>query len=122
MAIRHDLQRIVDEFDRRSVAHLQEADGNSFDAGCAYAYGQMAAMVAGLALSREYPKVTVNGERIGVHRYIWEQVNGRRLPPGWVVHHKDLDPTNNHPDNLQAMRAEDHSALHLELRQTSHES
>lgn len=119
MAIRDDLSRIVDRFDGKAVAHLREAEehGSAFDAGCAYAYSEMAAAVAALAFSREYPKVTVNGERMGVHRYIWEQVNGRRLPAGWVVHHKDLDPSNNNPANLEAMKAEDHAALHAELRQ-----
>jgi hypothetical protein len=34
------------------------------------------------------------------HRAAAEQKLGRKLRPGEVVHHKDRDKTNNHPDNL----------------------
>ena len=35
-----------------------------------------------------------------LHRAIAEQIIGRKLNPGEVVHHKDEDKTNNSPDNL----------------------
>lgn len=35
------------------------------------------------------------------HRLVAEKTLGRRLEPGEEVHHKDLNKTNNHPDNLE---------------------
>jgi hypothetical protein len=35
------------------------------------------------------------------HRLVMEEFLGRRLDPGEVVHHKDNNPQNNHPDNLE---------------------
>lgn len=35
-----------------------------------------------------------------VHRWVAEKKIGRKLRPGEVVHHKDRNKTNNHPNNL----------------------
>lgn len=37
------------------------------------------------------------------HRIVAEQALGRRLKPGELVHHRDGDKKNNHPDNLEVV-------------------
>jgi hypothetical protein len=37
---------------------------------------------------------------VRLHRLVMEEKLGRRLSPTEVVHHRDEDPSNNHPDNL----------------------
>lgn len=46
------------------------------------------------------------------HRLVAEHSIGRLLLPGEIVHHKDRDPLNNHPENLQVMTQSDHRKLH----------
>ena len=47
------------------------------------------------------------------HRLIAEHNYGA-IPKGHVVHHRDFDPLNNAPENLQVMSREDHIKLHSE--------
>lgn len=49
------------------------------------------------------------------HRALYEDAHGR-LPREMVVHHKDLDRSNNDLTNLQAMTYSEHNALHEALR------
>ncbi len=50
------------------------------------------------------------------HRYIAEfHQNVKRIPKGYVVHHKDFNAQNNRPENLQIMSSEDHNRLHGDL-------
>jgi hypothetical protein len=51
-----------------------------------------------------------------VHRWMAEKKIGRRLGPNEVVHHKDGNPRNNDPDNLEVMSWDEHADLHEELR------
>jgi hypothetical protein len=46
-----------------------------------------------------HPGANSNG-RIREHRFVMEQILGRHLLPGEVVHHKDGDKANNRPENL----------------------
>lgn len=48
------------------------------------------------------------------HRFIAERNHGVILK-GYVVHHKDFNAKNNHPDNLQIMSKYDHDQLHGQL-------
>lgn len=45
-----------------------------------------------------------------LHRQITEQKIGRPLRNGEVVHHRDGDLRNNHPDNLEVLQSQSHHA------------
>lgn len=51
--------------------------------------------------------------RTYLHRDIYERAHGP-IPEGHHVHHVDHDPSNNAVDNLVALTAADHAALHGE--------
>ena len=52
---------------------------------------------------------------IGIHRAVWAYYNGE-LPEGdFNIHHRDLNPDNNAPDNLQLLTQADHRRLHNAL-------
>jgi len=42
----------------------------------------------------------------------WEKHTGKKLPTGYVVHHKDGNPENNSPSNLIAISKAKSNALH----------
>ena len=50
------------------------------------------------------------------HRAIWEDYFGIKIPAGFVVHHKDLCPTNNDPHNLLCLEDSEHKKLHWSKR------
>ena len=50
------------------------------------------------------------------HRYVMEQILGRRLLAREVVHHKDGNKRNNHPGNLELTSPSSHSATHSRER------
>lgn len=50
------------------------------------------------------------------HRLVMEKKLGRRLSPNECVHHIDLDPTNNHEDNLLLLSSNQHGMLHVALQ------
>ena len=63
-----------------------------------------------------YISIWVDGRgRIAEHRYMMEQMIGRRLTQEEVVHHKDKNTGNNHPDNLQLFPS---NAEHLRFELT----
>ena len=47
-----------------------------------------------------------------LHRFVWEQANGQKVPRNCVIHHLDGDIDNNELENLQLMTRKDHSRLH----------
>lgn len=54
---------------------------------------------------------TRNSERKkpkGLHVAIWEKANGRSVPAGHVIHHKDHNHFNNNPANLECMASKQH--------------
>lgn len=61
--------------------------------------------------SWNYIKITVDGKRVYLHRYVWEEANGP-IPEGYVVHHKDGNIYNNALWNLELMLKEEHDLHH----------
>ena len=60
-----------------------------------------------------YPYKVVNGIPLAFeHRVIVEKKIGRYLNFNEVVHHIDLNPLNNNPDNLEVMTISQHKRLH----------
>ncbi len=47
-----------------------------------------------------------------LHREVWKSHNGRDIPKGYHVHHKDEDTGNNDPSNLELLSYSDHMRLH----------
>jgi hypothetical protein len=46
------------------------------------------------------------------HRFVMEQKLGRKLSSLEIVHHKDENIKNNHPDNLEIMTRAEHARHH----------
>ena len=65
----------------------------------------------------KHPFADANG-RVRTHRLVVEYIHGplkyygSNHPMTEIVHHKDMDKSNNHPSNLQVMRHIDHVRLH----------
>lgn len=59
----------------------------------------------------EGPKKRVNGKYYKVSRLVMEGVVGRKLYSNEDVHHKDGNPWNNSPGNLQLLSHADHTRV-----------
>lgn len=59
-----------------------------------------------------YWRRKVDGRCIDNHRLVAEQMLGRKLRRGEVVHHKNGDTTDDRPENLEVMTRREHSRLH----------
>lgn len=57
-----------------------------------------------------------------LHRLIYEDYYGVRLPPNIIVHHIDGDKTNNSIENLKAIGWKEHSSIHGKGRFLSEET
>lgn len=68
-----------------------------------------------------YKKVSRRNKTYSEHRLIATTILGRDLLPHEVVHHKDEDKTNNHPNNLEVMTRSSHTLLHNKLRRIQRE-
>lgn len=62
-------------------------------------------------LGKDHPMAYANGYALE-HRLVMATAIGRFLRPGEHVHHIDLDPTNNSPENLVILTRSQHSRLH----------
>ena len=49
-----------------------------------------------------------------LHVDVWKYVNGRDVPEGCEIHHRDFDPLNNHHDNLVCLTVAEHKEAHRE--------
>jgi hypothetical protein len=75
-------------------------------------------MAAGESLKPNgYVEIT-RGENKGrsKHRVVAEEMLGRAILPGEVVHHKDGNRANNSPSNLEVMTRAEHTSLHRRER------
>lgn len=59
-----------------------------------------------------YIQIRVNGERIYLHRHIWEKANGRKLRDGEIVHHVNENKRDNRAENLEVLSGR---AAHLHV-------
>lgn len=50
----------------------------------------------------------------GLHVAIWEFYSGKKVPKGYVVHHKDHNSLNNDFSNLECVSREQHWEMHKE--------
>lgn len=46
---------------------------------------------------------------------VWEAAHGRPIPPGHLIHHVNVDPLDDRPDNLQCLTRAEHVRVHREL-------
>lgn len=53
----------------------------------------------------------INGKRVRLHRFVWENSNGE-IPKGYAVHHIDRDKDNNDINNLKLMQLAEHIKYH----------
>ena len=60
----------------------------------------------------KYKAKRVNGKKVDEHRFIMEQLIGRKLKRTEVVHHIDGDKSNNNINNLQLMTLSEHTRIH----------
>jgi len=59
---------------------------------------------------------SIKGRRVRGHRAVMEQVLGRPLLSTEIVHHRDGNPANNDPSNLELHTRESHMKLHKPRR------
>ena len=52
---------------------------------------------------------------IRLHHAVWEKAHGMPVPEGYAIHHKDFNPLNNEPENLQLVTNREHSLIHRNL-------
>lgn len=55
----------------------------------------------------------------GLHVAIWEFYNKKKVPKGYVIHHKDFNPFNNDIKNLECLSNVKHGKIHWEARSKS---
>ena len=62
---------------------------------------------------RVYYQYHATGQIRYLHRDIWLAAHmGDEIPEGWHIHHKDEDPFNNDPSNLQLLSPAEHNVVH----------
>jgi hypothetical protein len=85
----------------RFTRKISEVNDSNFCSRACYDESRRAEMT-------NYPKIGARHE----HRIVAEQMLGRALQTGEVVHHIDGDKLNNDPSNIEVMTASAHARLH----------
>lgn len=52
-----------------------------------------------------------NGNRIFMHKYVWQRESGKIMPFGWDIHHIDGNKGNNKFSNLKCLPKSEHTRL-----------
>ena len=55
-------------------------------------------------------------ESMTLHRFVYEAITGKIVPPRMDIHHKDFNPLNNEFFNLMTMDEHEHMKLHGDMR------
>lgn len=64
----------------------------------------------------------IDGKTIFYHEAVWAKFNGKPIPTGYLVYHRDGDPMNNEPDNLDLIEENrDYGDLHEKTNRVFHE-
>ena len=77
----------------------------------------------GRTRSKGYILLVVAPEKRKGHRYraehivVWEKVNGKPLPKGWVVHHRNGVKDDNRIENLEALPRKHHNHHDRRIKQ-----
>jgi len=59
-------------------------------------------------------KPNYNGRKrryVHEHTLIWEEINKKQLPNGWIIHHLNGVKDDNRPENLKAMSSSEHPKI-----------
>ena len=48
---------------------------------------------------------------VSEHIFVWEKINNRKLPKGWIIHHLNGIRNDNRPENLMALKKSEHTRL-----------
>lgn len=62
-----------------------------------------------------YVCILIGTTHVLEHRHIAEQILGRKLLPGEIIHHIDGNKLNNSPDNLALTTDRKHKKYHISL-------
>ena len=65
-------------------------------------------------VTTRYRNTTRGGQHIAMHRSVMVDVIGRPLQPGEIVHHRNHNPIDNRPENLEIMTPKEHAVHHLQ--------
>lgn len=61
--------------------------------------------------------INVNGKKVPRARYVWMSHNNYfPIPKGFIIHHKNLDPSDDNINNLILLPDSIHKSLHIALR------
>jgi hypothetical protein len=63
-------------------------------------------------MPQRYKKRKIDGRTFSVHRLVMAQSVGRELRADEFVHHKNHDPFDNRPENLEIITAQAHAEHH----------
>ena len=57
-------------------------------------------------------RLNKNGLSLSAHRLVWQDIIGEKLLDGEHIHHKNKDPSDNHPTNLMKVTLSEHCIIH----------
>jgi len=63
-----------------------------------------------MVLIPSHPRANRRHHYVAEHILVWEEVHGKYLPDGWVIHHINGNGLDNRPQNLMALKKHHHSS------------